>query len=118
MRITRSLLACAVVVGAFAAPMAMPSAAIASTAVISTASVATTSASIAGATGIEADVPELVVTVVPESSGILIPGQDLTLTVTLENRTESTIAAGTTNVYLGRSVIRDRDALADRCRGA
>ena len=117
MRITRSLFACAVVVGAFAAPMAMPSAAIASTAVTSTASIATTSASIAGATGIEADVPELVVTVVPESSGILIPGQDLTLTVTLENRTESTIAAGTTNVYLGRSVIRDRDALADWLEG-
>lgn len=103
MRITRSLLACAVVVGAFAAPIAMPAVASASSA----------SVAIAATAEVDADASELVVTVVPESAGVLVPGQDLTLTVTLENRTDRTIAEGTTNVYLGRSVVRDRDALAE-----
>ena len=96
MRLVRPLLALAVVVGAFVAPAALGAAA--SAAVPAVESPATTA--------------EISVDVVPASSGILRPGEDLTLSVVVANRSSNTLPAGVATVYLDRTVIDGRDGLA------
>ena len=94
MTCARFLLAFAVVVGALAAPV--------NPADVQTAFAAT-----------DAEEPDsLAVELVPAASGILRLGSDLTVSVTLSNRTADTVAAGTASLYIGRDTIKDHVALA------
>jgi hypothetical protein len=96
MRIIRPLLALAVVVGAFVAPAALGPAAIAA----------------APAATSPAATPEISVAVVPAASGILRPGEDLTVAVVVANRSSETLPAGSATVYLDRTRVDGRDSLA------
>ncbi len=100
MRIIRPLLALAVVVGAFVAPAAVGT--------------AVGPAAIASVPLVESPVAtaEISVDVVPAASGILRPGEDLTLSVVVANRSSDTLPAGTATVYLDRAVVDGRDSLA------
>ncbi len=101
MRIIRPLLALAVVVGAFVAPAALGPAAPGAAA---TAAVPLVESPAATA--------EISVDVVPAASGILRPGDDLTLSVVVANRSSDTLPAGTATVYLDRAVVDGRASLA------
>lgn len=98
MTCARFLLAFAVVVGTLAAPL-NPVGAIA------------TSLAIPAQTNAEQS-DTLSVELVPRASGILRPGSDLTVSVTLSNRSDDTVAAGTARLYLGRDAVKDHLALA------
>ena len=94
MTCARFLLAFAVVVGALVAPV--------NPAEVQTAFAAT-----------DAEEPDsLAVELVPAASGILRLGSDLTVSVTLSNRTADTVAAGTATLYIGRDSVKDHVALA------
>ena len=96
MRIIRSLLALAVVVGAFGLPIAM----------------APTSSAALPTVDEPADSPAFSVSVVPAASGVVTPGADLGLTVTLSNRSAKTVPAGLASVSVDRSVVSGGDELA------
>ncbi|MBC7723427.1 MAG: hypothetical protein H7146_01585 [Burkholderiaceae bacterium] len=105
MRIPRSLLALAVVVGAFAVPLAVPFSP--ATALPTTLPATTLPATtVAGSDG-------LVLQIVPDASGVLRPGQDLAVTVTVENLTDASIPEGSADIFLGRSLIPDLPALTE-----
>ena len=94
MTCARFLLAFAVVVGALAAPV--------NTAAGQTAFAAT-----------DAEKSDsLAVELVPAASGILRLGSDLTVSVTLSNRTADTVATGTARLFIGRDTVKDHVALA------
>ncbi len=95
MRLIKPLLALAVVVGAFVAPAAMGPAAIAAVPAVESPAAA-----------------EISVDVVPAAAGVLRPGEDLTLSVVVANRSSSTLPAGIATVYLDRAVVGGRDGLA------
>lgn len=92
MRLIRSLFALAVVAGMLGAPLGSPSAVA------------------AVEEPIEAAVFDL--TVAPAASGVLAPGDDLSLSVTLSNRSANLLPAGTVSVYFD-SEVTGVDVLAD-----
>lgn len=55
----------------------------------------------------------LSVTAVPAASGVLRPGEDLTVSITLSNRSSAAVPAATAAISLDRSAVSDRAELAE-----
>ena len=99
MTCARFLLAFAVVVGSVAAPLGAAT---------------TQPTTVAIPVKTDAHQPDVLgVELIPGSSGILRPGADLTVSVTLSNRSGSGIAASSARLFVGRGSVDDHLALAE-----
>jgi murein biosynthesis integral membrane protein MurJ len=83
--------------------LVVPAAAVAETAPASTATSAPTATS----------TPSATVAVSPASQGVLKPGDDLQLSVTVTNRTDAALPASTASLSIIRSVVGTREDLSD-----